>query len=257
MKDKADQLMNILADRFQPYVKRRIQEPSKHTHWCLKLALKNLAVVAAHMVLCDHVKEDLRCLGELDELLAVNAAYRFEACSDHPNREGTYLYHDINRGCFIRSGKATSGGFCKRDEEHRKHASSNTSTEKSSFYTLYPSSTSNRHNKTGTKGSFDKLVQYIAAGYEPTSAAAKNLDKDWKEGGLLILSDVEKTRILGSMNSLSPLQKFHNICAYQFELGYDLAIGPTSNVSQSHGFESVLGNCSVKVVAVAAIADNN
>ena len=62
MKDKADQLMNILADRFQPYVKRRIQEPSKHTHWCLKLALKNLAVVAAHMVLSDHVKEDLRCL---------------------------------------------------------------------------------------------------------------------------------------------------------------------------------------------------
>ena len=37
------------------------------------------------------------------------------------------------------------------------------------------------------------------------------------------------------------LQKFHDMCAYQFEMGYDLAISPGCNVSRSPGFESVLG----------------
>jgi hypothetical protein len=37
------------------------------------------------------------------------------------------------------------------------------------------------------------------------------------------------------------IEKFHDMCAYQFEMGYDLAISPGCNVSRSPGFESVLG----------------
>jgi hypothetical protein len=41
---------------------------------------------------------------------------------------------------------------------------------------------------------------------------------------------------------MTDLQKFHDMCAYQFEMGYDLAIiSPGCNVSSSPGFESVLG----------------
>ncbi len=40
---------------------------------------------------------------------------------------------------------------------------------------------------------------------------------------------------------MKELQKFQDICAYQLEFGYDLAIGPGNNVSRSPGFESVLG----------------
>jgi hypothetical protein len=40
---------------------------------------------------------------------------------------------------------------------------------------------------------------------------------------------------------LMDIQKFHDMCAYQFEMGYDLAISPGCNVSQSPRFESVLG----------------
>lgn len=36
-------------------------------------------------------------------------------------------------------------------------------------------------------------------------------------------------------------QKFRSILAYQFELGYDLAIALSDNVSQSPGFESFIG----------------
>lgn len=37
------------------------------------------------------------------------------------------------------------------------------------------------------------------------------------------------------------MQKFQDMCAYQFEMGYDLCISPGCNVSDSPGFESVLG----------------
>jgi hypothetical protein len=37
------------------------------------------------------------------------------------------------------------------------------------------------------------------------------------------------------------IEKFHDMCAYQFGMGYDLAISAGCNVSRSPGFESVLG----------------
>jgi hypothetical protein len=40
---------------------------------------------------------------------------------------------------------------------------------------------------------------------------------------------------------LTGIQKFDDMCAYQFEMGYDLAVSPGYNVSESPGFESVLG----------------
>jgi hypothetical protein len=40
---------------------------------------------------------------------------------------------------------------------------------------------------------------------------------------------------------LTDIQKFHDMCAYQFEMGYDLAISLGCNISESPGFESVLG----------------
>ena len=40
---------------------------------------------------------------------------------------------------------------------------------------------------------------------------------------------------------MTDIQRFHNMCAYHFEMGYDLAISPSGNVSESPGFESVLG----------------
>ena len=81
----------------------------------------------------------------------------------------------------------------------------------------------------------------ITAGFNPKSNAAPNLDKDQKEGGLLILTKDDKKFIKGSMDNLSNLQKFQDICSYRFEFGYDLAICPSLNVSQSPGYEAVLG----------------
>ena len=52
----------------------------------------------------------------------------------------------------------------------------------------------------------------------------------------------ESKQIRSSMGKgMMDIQRFHNMCAYQFEMGYDLAISPSCNVSESPGFESVLG----------------
>ena len=69
------------------------------------------------------------------------------------------------------------------------------------------------------------------------------MNRYFKEGGVLILNEEEKKSIKLSMQNLkcSELEKFHNILAYQIELGYNLALSPDNNVSKSSGFESALG----------------
>ena len=136
-------------------------------------------------------------------------------CHDFPEREGAYLYYDKNDECFIRSGKVTRRGFSVHDSEHRKAAAASSSS-KSHFYFLYPSNTSPWSGSTGTRGKFENLVQLIAAGFVRDSAAAAKLDGDWKEGGLLILSDDMKEKIRnrgGTGSTLSDIQKFQYIYA--------------------------------------------
>jgi hypothetical protein len=68
------------------------------------------------------------------------------------------------------------------------------------------------------------------------------LDRSWNDGGLFIFSEKESKQIRSSMGKgMTDMQKFHMFAAYQFEMGYDLAISPGCNVSESPGFESVLG----------------
>jgi hypothetical protein len=55
-------------------------------------------------------------------------------------------------------------------------------------------------------------------------------------------NEKESKQVRGSMEKgVMDMQKFQELCAYQFEMGYDLCISPGCNVSNSPGFESVLG----------------
>ncbi len=58
----------------------------------------------------------------------------------------------------------------------------------------------------------------------------------------MIFSEKESKQIRSSMGKgMTDIQNFHTCAAYQFEMGYDLAISPGCKVSESLGFESVLG----------------
>lgn len=158
-----------------------------------------------------------------------------------PTNEGAYLYFDMNRRVFARSGKVVGRGYDKRDGEHV--LASKASTPTCTFYRLYPSNESSRAKKRGRKGHFESLVQVVAAGFDATSEHIKYVDRDWKDGGVLILNRNEKASIKSSMKNLncSDTAKFRHMLAYQMELGYDLALSPDDNVSANPGFESVLG----------------
>ena len=236
-KDKANKLAQHLTARFREHKSQKVLA-ARRNHWSMKFASKNLAVNAALMVLSNHVKKDIARLSEEDSLLSGDIS-KFQECSLVPEQHGAYLYYDKNNEVFIRSGKVTNRGFKVRDDEHRLAAKSMTS--KSRFYALYPSTSSQRANIRGTRGVFENLVQLVGSSFKPLSPDAMNLNRDWKDGGLLILSDKEKECISESSAGKTQIQKFHNICAYQLELSYDLAISPLNNVSQNPGFESFLG----------------
>jgi hypothetical protein len=107
---------------------------------------------------------------------------------------------------------------------------------------MYPTSTCTRALNQGTKGTFESLQQVIGAGWSPSSDTAKFLDRSWKDRGLLIFNEKESKKVRASMGKgMMDIQTFQDMCAYQFEMGYDLGISPGCNVSQSPGFESVLG----------------
>ena len=170
----------------------------------------------------------------------------FIPCEDHSsmNRQGAYLYFDLNRGQFIRSGKVVRRGFVVRHDEHYK--SSQQDDPKLNFYLMYPSKDGKRSGRRGKLGYFEHLRQLVAAGFDPTTDLAKCMDKDYKDGGLLMLSCDDKGRIESSLKSslkkeLTKIEKYQEYIAYLFELGYDLAINPDNNVSRSPGFESFLG----------------
>ncbi len=238
-KEKADHLVKILQNRFKQHLVRRIKDNIKRMHWSMQFASNNLAVSAACMVLSNHIKKDIKCIQDGDCILVPNT-HNFYQCSLFPNREGAYLYFDSNKGCFVRSGKVTRPVFSVRGKENFE--GSMKIIAGSNFYDMYPALTCSRAHNRGTRGTFDDLQQVIAAGWSPTSDTAMFLDRSRKDGGLLVFNEREKKQIRASMEKgLTDIQKFHDMCAYQFEMGYDLAISPGCNVSQSPGFESVLG----------------
>ena len=238
LKAKADVLMKILRQRLKQHIDKRAG--TRKDHWAWKFARKNLAVVAAYKILAGHTKSRIACVKEGNSLLSPNIN-KFRPCLQSPKDEGCYLFFDSNDGVFIRSGKVTGRGVDKRLDEHKSGAESVTA--QSDFYELYPSEHSARAEKRSKKGFFEDLFPVFGAGFDPNCPVAEHVNKDVKEGGVLLLSEFEKAKIKSSKvdGSMSDAEKFRTILAYQFELGYDLAIALSDNVSQSPGFESFIG----------------
>ena len=140
----------------------------------------------------------------------------------------------------MRSGKVTGRGFSVRHEEHEKKSSERNAS--SNFYFLYPSQEVENQNTRRKQGVFQSLRQYIAAGFDPTSTVASNLDKGHDDGSILMLSNDDINHIQSSMKQQPCyLFKIHAYLAYLFELGYGVAIQPSMNVSSNPGFESFIG----------------
>jgi hypothetical protein len=202
---KADELVTRLKERHPVHIQKRVTHEQKQSHWCWKLAKKNLLVSSALMILSEHVKEDLSVVGHNDDLLTMNQS-RFLLCRDVPSmREGAYLYFNRNNHRIIRSGKVTRHGFDVHHKEHLKASKEAQST--SNFYFFYPSLESTRITSVMKRGAFERLNQLVAEGFTQSSTAVQTMDKDWKEGGLLILSDEDKEQIKRNLGELRSYKK--------------------------------------------------
>jgi hypothetical protein len=212
---------------------------SKRTHWELQLAYKNLPVVAVYMMLVDHVKSDRSCLDESMSLLTTNVN-QFLPWINFPEYESAYLYYDTNLGAFVRSRKLVERGFVVRHYEHENE--SNKEEASSNFYFLYPSRDVATQTTRRKQGVFQSMHQFIAAGFDPKSEIAASLDKSNCNEGVLIMSNADAENIKKSIsNQPCIIEKFHAYLAYLMELGYDLSIQPSVNVSNNPGFESFVG----------------
>jgi hypothetical protein len=89
MKSKGDFLVKLMRARLKTLLKRRIETEAKQNHWAIQLAFKNFAIVAAFMVVLDHVKSDLTCLDDTISLLSPNTD-RLLVCNTFPQREGAF-----------------------------------------------------------------------------------------------------------------------------------------------------------------------
>ena len=106
MKIKGDFLVKLISGQMKTFLKRQIDTEARSSHWAIQLAFKNLAIVAAYMIVLEHVKTDETGVDDTMSLLSPNID-RFLLHSTLSQLEGAYLYYDTNLGAFVRSTKVT------------------------------------------------------------------------------------------------------------------------------------------------------
>ena len=235
----ANQVWEHLKSRLHNHL-CRVKE-SQHRHWSLMWARKNLAVVAAYMVLFKHAK-DVSCANEHSCLIILpsRSCNYLRPTNNNANWHGAYLHADENEDKLIRCGMTThTDGFIGRNHEHEKRAKADRNDDNCLFYNAYPSKESRRAACRARDGYWESLVQYVAAGFDRSDDAIAAFQQDESVGGLFFMNEEEQQRIraLKLRGKDHAQQKFAVMTAYMFELGYDLALSPLCNVSKSPGFE--------------------
>ncbi len=79
---------------------------------------------------------------------------------------------------------------------------------------MYPSREGKKKEKRDKLGCFENLTQIIAVGFDPSSKPATQVDKNYNEGGLLIMSKDDEHQIKSCLKKeLTVVQKFQEVIA--------------------------------------------
>ena len=249
MFENADRLQTLLLQRLHLHVKDRLPNIRENKDWPFHWTAHNIARIAAIMCLMGHVKEDLSCLGMGKTLLKYSKLdgephhYNFVNALCPPNslREGAYLYYDRNDGIFIRSGKVSGRDFMTRHIEHKSASEQGVS---SNFYRRYPTKaasallTSQGIGSRGRKGYFDHLMMFVGLGYDPQQPNIDNLLSSIFLWPVDVNERIERLSFNSGGNTISSALKRRHMVSYLAEMGYDLSICTTDNVSTSGGYEA-------------------
>ena len=85
------------------------------------------------------------------------------------------------------------------------------------------------------------MVQYVGASFDSVTnnSVVANFGKTYEDGGIFFFTPKENKKILNvNFKGHSGCEKYLDMIAYLFELGYDISINPSKNDSDSPGFES-------------------
>ena len=242
---------SMSTKRFDLHMRKVL--PEQRRYMCLRIAKKNLALVAVHMLSLGRLKGDVSCLDKSKCILSSPGDNYLPVGSD-TNDLGCYLHWNKNDEVFARSGSAVGeGGIAKRNKTHLTKAKSDRNDDESLFYHLYPHSTSIRANNDSKNGIFEHLVPLIATSLSRDAALAGLLSKDFSEGGIFFYTEEEKEYVRKCFPGRTEEEKFIQMAAYIFEFGYDLALALRHNVSESPGFEGCGLKAAVKMLATEDI----
>ena len=124
--EQGENLRKILRDRLTCHIFNQIEDRTKHDHWILKWAFKNVSHNVSIMVILKQVKQDIQSLDKNATLLDTPSRFKWVRCninSNVMNYVGAYLYFDVNDRKWVRSGKSTvAGGFISRHKQHEKQS---------------------------------------------------------------------------------------------------------------------------------------
>ena len=240
---EVDLLTKLLWARLERHIKKRVTDAKKHSHWVWNFARLNISCVAAVMVLKGHARKNLEGIvdrGQVCLLRPPGAGGKFVPLSKSSEMasklQGCYLYFDPEQGNWIRSGEVSGRPFQERLKEHE--ARSKLRDEKdveSKFYTSYPSKDTQIDVSKTKIGDFEDLVAYCGIGFDGTSSVDKLL-RLFNWGDEMMQRRLSQLHWKGKSEELKQV----HMLGYLFELMYDLAIAPATNVSRSPGFETPL-----------------
>ena len=251
-RSRADVLRSLLRSRLITHKQKKVAV-DRQQHWTIEWTLLNLSHVSALIVLANHVKVDLSCVGVKDSLLPATTANFMQVTTNELEKvEGSYLYYDDMNGKWIRSGKVVGSSTTNRcigmrNKEHQKSAELREHKDMESlFYMSYPSETVARTSDGLRRGFFKNLRLFVALGFLRTNATAVDvLVATSAVEGILCwpastITQITNTNFRGVENLKD--KQLHMV-GYLFELCYELMLSPNDNVSQSPGFET----CGLKV----------
>jgi hypothetical protein len=248
LQSHVDTLVKILWSRLLRHINYRVHE-SKRGSWVWNFVKENLGPVAAMMILVGHVQSHLLgivnhshvCLlrnpvggGNMIPLTGENGSRTNAAKS----LQGCYLHFDVEKGIWIRSGKATGQPFDDRLRQHDKGAKLRDEVSlKSKFYSHYPSKEAQIDTSTTRFGYYEDLGIYCGLCFVESELLTNH-----DEGSIFKWSSNSLKR-LGklSWNGAKAQKKRVHMVGYLVELVYDLSIARAHNISGSPGFELPLG----------------
>ena len=226
----------------------RIVDEKKRSHWCLEWGARNFPQVAAIMCLFGQAKSDLSCLDSNQCLLAGINAFLKAKSNPTTALEGSYLYWDCNNQEWIRSGKAVGSNFNKRHAQHANGSKlTTTASQKSKFYTSYPSKHVQLVDQHARRGKFEDLQMCVGICFKKIMKF-KLIDDFETNGGIYHFDKesnkrIDCVRFAGNDSRLQ--QKQMHMLGHLWELCFDLCLAPSANISGNPGFETPLGIFSV------------